>query len=277
MSGRAARILRGMVAAYVVAGISVALAQQTAPAPSRPDAVLSPQFKQNLLDSIDRTLNSNEPAPSPTPPGSAASSPAPNAAPAPAVEVGLSPDVASAMRVGMTGIRPVSKFPAACMPIMGVPNTGINPLLANASSGSVHIAVLAELSGNDAPIGRNWRDGIALAAKIINQSGGLLGRPVELKSFDVANASQDRAAAAAALDDNPFVVLGPVTSGAAYDTMDVLRRVQIPQLVGTRGLTDTPNDNPYLFRTGTTAIEEVVEIGTYLRDQRRAHRIVIVS
>jgi branched-chain amino acid transport system substrate-binding protein len=42
-------------------------------------------------------------------------------------------------------------------------------------------------------------------------------------------------------------------------------------------LPDVPNDNPYLFRTGTTAIEEVVQLGTYLRDQRKARKIVIVS
>lgn len=239
-----------------------------------PDPAISPQFQQHLLDSIDRTLTAN-PAPEPAQSGDTAiPSAGQQATP---LDVDLSPSLAAAMREGMTGIRPVAKFPSACMPIMGVPNTGINPLLANASSGSVHISVLAEMSGGLAAIGQNWRDGIALAAKIINDNGGLLGRPIELKTFDVADPSKDRAAASAALDFNPFVVLGPVTSGPAFDTMDVLKQVQIPQLVGTRGLTDTPNTNPYLFRTGTTAIEEVVEIGTYLRDQRNVHRIVIVS
>jgi branched-chain amino acid transport system substrate-binding protein len=59
--------------------------------------------------------------------------------------------------------------------------------------------------------------------------------------------------------------------------MDVMRQVQVPHFVGTRGLINVQNDNPYFFRTGTTTIEEVVQLGTYLRDQRKARRIVIVS
>jgi branched-chain amino acid transport system substrate-binding protein len=246
-----------------------ALAETSAanPAPQsgahKEDLAVDPQFRKKLLDSVNRTLEGTD---------------APRAGAAPrGGDIGVSPNVAAVMRVGMTGIRPVASFPANCMPIMGLPNTGINPLLANAASGPVRIAVLAELDNGASAIGRNWRDGIALAAKILNVSGGLLGRPIELKTFDVADPSTVRAVTAQAIDINPFVVLGPVTAGASFDAVDVLRRVQIPELVGTRGLIDAPNDNPYLFRTGTTAIEEVVQIGTYLRDQRKARRIVIVS
>jgi branched-chain amino acid transport system substrate-binding protein len=256
--------------ALLALGIVVGAAAfaQVAPKPAADEAAANRRFTKELLDSIGRTLEKSAAADRGDLPAGGAS---------PGADAALSPSLAAAMRVGTSGIRPTTSFPANCMPIMGVPNTGINPLLANAASGPLHIAVLAELKDGSSPIGRNWRDGIALAAKLINATGGLLGRQIELRDFDVANPATVRAVTAEALDFNPFVVLGPVTASASLDAMDVLRQVQIPQFVGTRGLTEIPNDNPYFFRTGTTPIEEVVQLGTYLRDQRKARRIVIVS
>lgn len=264
--GVALRCAVALAGALAVAG-AVAAAEKASPTAEQEEADAQRRFTKDLTDSINRTLSRKPPEQTP-----AVTSTEPSVTGKVSSTRAVDPT-----RIGMAGIRPTAPFPANCMPIMGLPNTGINPLLANVESGPVRVAVLGEVDGDSTPIGRNWRDGVELAAKIINSSGGLLGRSIETRLYDASGPGGGRRAASEALDNNPFAVVGPVTAGAATDAIDVIRRVQIPHFVGTRGIEAFRNENPFLFRTSTTTIEEVVQLGTYFRDQRKVRRVAIVS
>jgi len=71
-----------------------------------------------------------------------------------------------------------------------------------------------ELSGTGVTSGSMWKAGVDLAVKEINASGGLLGRPIVVRHQD--NQSQAQIAKAVetkAVDDEPYVLLGPIFSG----------------------------------------------------------------
>jgi branched-chain amino acid transport system substrate-binding protein len=270
---RPARRYRVAIAGLLLLALAGSTAPNVQAADKKPSASAADKEEQDaqrdftkaMIDMIGQSLQ---------PPDQKAEEGAPRQA-----GVGVIPNslLADAVRVGMSGIVPTSAFPPSCLPILGIAKTGINPTIANASTGPVKIVVLAELTGVDAALGKNWRDGAALAARLVNSAGGILGRRVDLEVLDVGGPDGVRAAATSAINFNPVAVIGPVTAAAAGDAMDVLSRVQIPLFVGTRLLDGYDVDNRYLFRTSTTEIEEAVQIGAYMRDQRRWRRVAIVS
>ena len=61
----------------------------------------------------------------------------------------------------------------------------------------IKIGYLATLTGEGATWGAHERDGAILAVEEINAAGGLLGRPLELVTYDVRGRAEDAINAAA--------------------------------------------------------------------------------
>src|SRR5207253_8346949 len=88
----------------------------------------------------------------------------------------------------------------------------ISPAFAQST---VYIPAVLELSGAGAVSGTNFRDGVLLAMDEINSKGGLLGRKIDTPLLDTqSDAGISRAQLQKVLDNNPYVVLGPVFSGS---------------------------------------------------------------
>ena len=84
---------------------------------------------------------------------------------------------------------------------------------------TVKIANVIELSGNGAAIGNNWSDAVNMAVEEINASGGILGKQIEITNYDTqSNPGVSRAQLQKALDDEPYVVLGPIFSSSTRST-----------------------------------------------------------
>ena len=68
--------------------------------------------------------------------------------------------------------------------------------------------------------GTNFDNGIKLAVKEINASGGILGRKIEYTSLDTQSQPQvAKALAQKAIDQGAYVVMGPVFSGSILVSM----------------------------------------------------------
>src|SRR5438128_7561686 len=80
---------------------------------------------------------------------------------------------------------------------------------------TVYIPAILELSGAGAVSGTNFRDGMLMAIEEINAKGGILGRKIDTPLLDTqSDASTSRAQIQKVLDNNPYVILGPVSSGS---------------------------------------------------------------
>ena len=78
----------------------------------------------------------------------------------------------------------------------------------------IPIVGLVELSGTGATAGTNFDNGVKLAVKEINAAGGLLGRKIEYVSMDTqSQPNVAKGLAQKAVDQNAYVVMGPVFSG----------------------------------------------------------------
>ena len=146
-----------------------------------------------------------------------------------------------------------------------------------AQQAPVRIVGLVELSGTGATSGTNFDNGVKLAVKEINATGGILGRKVEYTSSDTQSAPQTaKALAQKAVDEGAYVVMGPVFSGSILVSMAETRRAEIPNFTGGEGAAITQQGNPYIFRTSFTQSTAMPKVARYIKDTVKAKTVAMV-
>src|SRR6266496_4399966 len=151
----------------------------------------------------------------------------------------------------------------------------VQPLLAQTQP--IKIIGLVELSGTGATSGTNFNDGVKLAVKEINAAGGILGRKVEYTSSDTQSQPQvAKALAVKAVDEDAYVVMGPVFSGSIIVSMAETKRAGIPNFTGGEAAAITQQGNPYIFRTSFTQTTAMPKVARYLKDVMKAKTVAIV-
>ncbi|MEO8536684.1 MAG: ABC transporter substrate-binding protein [Betaproteobacteria bacterium] len=153
---------------------------------------------------------------------------------------------------------------------------GVAPF-ASAQQGPVPIFGLVELSGTGTTSGTNFDNGIKLAVKEINAAGGILGRKIEYTSLDTQSQPQvAKALAQKAIDQNAYVVMGPVFSGSILVSMAETRRAEVPNFTGGEASAITKQGNPYIFRTSFTQDTAMPKVARYLKESVKAKSVAII-
>lgn len=142
---------------------------------------------------------------------------------------------------------------------------------------TVKIANVIELSGNGAAIGTNWKDAVEMAVEEINAAGGILGKKIELTHYDTqSNPGVSRAQLQKALDDDPYVVLGPIFSSSTRVNMVLTQRAGIPQIVGSEAASITQQGHPTIFRTSFGQAMGMPKLVKYLQDEVGAKSVALI-
>jgi len=121
---------------------------------------------------------------------------------------------------------------------------------ANAAGDDIKIGYSAFLTGARAALGASELKEIQLAAKQINASGGINGKPVTLV---IADSQSTATGAAAALkkvveEEHVLAVVGFTLSTQVLATSDAIRGYGIPTMIGGSAVALTRAGNPWLFR-----------------------------
>ncbi|MDB5805907.1 MAG: hypothetical protein JWN73_3229 [Betaproteobacteria bacterium] len=142
---------------------------------------------------------------------------------------------------------------------------------------TVNIPDVIELSGAGAVSGTNWKDGVTLAVDEINAKGGILGRKIVTTHTDTqSNPGVSRALVQKALDNDPYVLLGPVFSGSVKVNMLLAQQAEVPQFTGAEAADITQMGNPYIFRTSFGQQVSMPKIANYVRDGIKARSVAVV-
>jgi branched-chain amino acid transport system substrate-binding protein len=142
---------------------------------------------------------------------------------------------------------------------------------------TVYIPDVVELSGAGAVSGTNWRDGIILAVEEINGKGGILGRKIETPHLDTqSDAGVSRGQVQKVLDNDPYVVLGPVFSGSVLVDMVLTQRAEVAEIVGGEAAAITQRNDPYVFRTSFGQQYSMPKIANYVRDGLKAKTVAVL-
>jgi branched-chain amino acid transport system substrate-binding protein len=150
-------------------------------------------------------------------------------------------------------------------------------LLAGAATAQVKLAYVGEISGQLAPSGGNFRDGIILAVEEINARGGMLKQKLDLTLYDTqTNPGVARAQMQKALDGEPYVIFGPVLSGNVKVTLEMVKQAEVPQFIGGEAADLVTLGNPYMFRTSFGQQIGMPKIANYIRDEIKAKSIALI-
>ena len=142
---------------------------------------------------------------------------------------------------------------------------------------TIKIANLVELSGAGATSGTNFKNGVELAVKEINASGGILGKKIELNTADTqSNPGVAKGLTQKAVDDDVFAIFGPVFSGSIMVSMAESRRAEIPNFTGGEAAAITQQGNPYIFRTSFTQTTAMPKVARYMADTAKLKSIAII-
>ena len=141
----------------------------------------------------------------------------------------------------------------------------------------VNIFGLVELSGTGTTSGTNFDNGVKLAVKEINAAGGILGRKINYVSMDTqSNPGVAKALAQKAVDQEAYVVMGPVFSGSIMVSMAETKRAEIPNFTGGEAAAITQQGNPYIFRTSFTQASAMPKIAAYIKDGLKAKTVDVI-
>ena len=149
---------------------------------------------------------------------------------------------------------------------------------AAAQSGSpIKIANVGELSGPGATVGTNFKNGADLAVAEINAKGGILGRKIEITHADTqSNPGAARAQVQKALDDNPYVLLGPGYSGSVKVTAPLVAQAEIANIMGGEAAELTQAGNKFVFRTSFGQQSSMPKIAKYMAEDVKAKTAAVV-
>ena len=142
---------------------------------------------------------------------------------------------------------------------------------------TIRIANLVELSGAGATSGTNFRNGVEMAVKEINATGGILGRQIETTTSDTqSNPGVAKGLAQKAIDDDVFAVFGPVFSGSIMVSMAETRRAEIINFTGGEASNITKQGNPYIFRTSFTQDSAMPKVARYISETLKAKSVALI-
>ena len=123
-----------------------------------------------------------------------------------------------------------------------------------------------ELSGTGVTSGSMWQQGVDLAVKEVNAAGGILGRKIAILHQDNQSQAQvAKAVATKAVDNDPYVMLGPIFSGDVNVSMAVGEEAEIPSIMGGEAANLTQQGMKYLFRTSFSQSSAMPKVANYLQ------------
>ena len=133
---------------------------------------------------------------------------------------------------------------------------------------TVRILDDVELSGTGVTSGSMWQKGVELALKEINAAGGILGQQIAMTHQDNQSQAQiAKAIATRAVDDQAYVILGPIFSGDVNVTMAVGEESETPIIMGGEAASLTQQGAKYLFRTSLSQAAAMPKLANYMKQQ----------
>jgi branched-chain amino acid transport system substrate-binding protein len=113
--------------------------------------------------------------------------------------------------------------------------------------------------------------------KEINAAGGLAGRPIAYTATTRRRIREPpRRWRPKAIDENAYVVIGPVFSGSILVSMAETRRAEVPNIIGGEAAAITQQGNPYVFRCSFTQAAAMPKVARYIKDSVKAKTVAVM-
>ena len=154
---------------------------------------------------------------------------------------------------------------------------GLATAVSAAAADKILIGNSAPLSGSNAEIGKDIRDGANAYFRKVNEAGGVNGRHVEMISMDDKNDRKTAGANARALvnDRGVIALFGFASTTLSLDAMPVVVEKHVPFFAPFTGAEAILKQNPYVFVMRASYEDELVKILDYWKGMG-ADRITVL-
>jgi branched-chain amino acid transport system substrate-binding protein len=145
------------------------------------------------------------------------------------------------------------RFAAVCMAAIPLLALGADKILVGQS---------APLTGSNAEIGKDIREGALAYFKKVNDAGGIHGRTIELVSLDDKNDRKTAGANAVKLvnEMNVVALFGFASATLSLDAMPIVKEKRVPFFAPFTGADAIHQQNPFVFVMRASYADELVKI-----------------
>ena len=156
--------------------------------------------------------------------------------------------------------------------------------LSSIAADTIKIGVSGPFTGGSAPMGVSMRDGVKLAAKEINDKGGVLGRKLELVERDEEAKNERGVQVAQELINKEKVVatVGFINTGVSLASQRYSQEAKIPVInnvatgsIVTKQFTDQPDN--YIFRNSANDSIQTAMIVEEVVGKRKMTKVAILA
>jgi len=142
---------------------------------------------------------------------------------------------------------------------------------------SIKIGLSVTLTGLYPNLGREIRDGALLAIQMINEEGGVKGKPLKLIIKDNKyNIEQAKKNYEELVKEGVIAVLGPATSTTAKALLPLINEKRVLSIAPTPSSTELAGLDDYLIRLRPTSKQDAEVLAKYLTEKIKPQKIVIV-
>lgn len=143
----------------------------------------------------------------------------------------------------------------------------------------IRIGSLGSMTGGGATIGTALNTGIRLAAKEINEKGGIMGRQVVVVQADTQSDPTAATTEAKRLvfQEKVHAIIGPLVSQETVPTVAVTTEGKVLQISSAATLELTPQVGPYHFSVTSNAESQGVALVNYGNDVLKAKSLAILA
>ena len=141
----------------------------------------------------------------------------------------------------------------------------------------IKIGLSVTLTGVYPDLGREIRDGALLAVQIINEEGGVKGRPLKLIIKDNKyNIDQAKKNYEELFREGVIAVIGPATSTTAKGLLPLINEKKVLTIAPTPTSTELAGLDDYMIRLRPTNKEDAEVLAKYVKEKINPKKIVVV-
>jgi len=141
----------------------------------------------------------------------------------------------------------------------------------------IKIGLMVTLTGVYPDLGREIRDGALLAVQMINEEGGINGRPVELIIRDNKySIEQAKLNYQELVNENVVAVIGPATSTTAKNLLPIINQKKILTIAPTPTSTELAGLDDYMIRLRPTNKEDAKTLAKYVTENLKVKKVAII-
>jgi branched-chain amino acid transport system substrate-binding protein len=141
----------------------------------------------------------------------------------------------------------------------------------------IRVGFVAQLTGDQAELGVQERNGVQIAVDKINAKGGINGRPIELiVKDDKGTPKGAKAADRELIKAGVVATIGHATSGQTEAGLTVTNPAHVVMLSPTTSSSELSGKQDYFFRIAQSTDTRAEMLAQYIYQDRKIHRIAVI-